>query len=561
MRYTALATTGNHPTPNPVLDLTQPILVDMLVLPVNQTNAHSLGVVSYATAYHITNCYGGSATFGATVTPPANTSPSYTYAWKKNGTTIPGATGSSLTTNNVNAAAAGTYSVVISDGTTSTTLNYLLTVEVPATITLQPGDPTLGLPVGSEWDFQVNASVPDDCPCANNPALTYQWTVNGTNIAGATDTSLSLPNLQVSNSGFYAVVISNTCNGGTVTSTNVQIAVYDPNVTAATACGTGLLGLYWTNETSANAFTGSPTWTNTDATIDFDWTTGGPFPPPFDSATNTFVIRWFGQIQAPYDGQTYTFFVKSDDGARLWVNGQLLIDKWVAQSATEWSGSIVLSTNAPVDIVLEYFENTGSASVMLSWSSASVYKNIIQQSQFCAALSTDPVPPITTLTSPANNASVTLGSPVTLTAAVNPETSAISKVEFYSNGTNLIGTALVSPYTQSWTPGAAGSYNITARTYYNGSSTLNTPISKLTVNTAALAATASKIAQGPGSNYTISYSSGQAVNYVLLSSTDVGAPLSSWTPVATNSGSLSISNFVVTPSGGAKFYRVTSRNY
>ena len=59
----------------------------------------------------------------------------------------------------------------------------------------------------------------------------------------------------------------------------------------------------------------------------------------------------------------------------------------------------------------------------------------------------------------------------------------------------------------------------------------------------------------------IGYASGQAVNYVLLRSTVVTAPLSSWTPIATNSGSLSVSNFVVSPSGSVNYYRVTSRNY
>jgi hypothetical protein len=37
--------------------------------------------------------------------------------------------------------------------------------------------------------------------------------------------------------------------------------------------------------------------------------------------------------------------------------------------------------------------------------------------------------------------------------------------------------------------------------------------------------------------------------------------MSTWTPVATNSGTLSSSNFVVTPSGARTFYRVSSRSY
>ena len=84
---------------------------------------------------------------------------------------------------------------------------------------------------------------------------------------------------------------------------------------------------------------------------------------------------------------------------------------------------------------------------------------------------------------------------------------------------------------------------------------------ELSVKSAAvgLGATTSSISAGPGSNYTIKYSGGQAVNYVLLKSVAANAAMSTWTPVATNSGTLSSSNFVVTPSGTRTFYRVNSR--
>jgi hypothetical protein len=85
---------------------------------------------------------------------------------------------------------------------------------------------------------------------------------------------------------------------------------------------------------------------------------------------------------------------------------------------------------------------------------------------------------------------------------------------------------------------------------------------ELSVKSAAVAsgATTSSISAGPGSNYTIKYSGGQAINYVLLKSVAANAAMSTWTPVATNSGTLSTSNFVVTPSGARTFYRVSSRS-
>jgi type IV pilus assembly protein PilY1 len=57
--------------------------------------------------------------------------------------------------------------------------------------------------------------------------------------------------------------------------------------------------------------------------------------------SDNFTVRWLGQVEARWDGE-YTFYVRSDDGARLWIAGQLLVDKWQDQSATEWPGTITL---------------------------------------------------------------------------------------------------------------------------------------------------------------------------------------------------------------------------
>jgi hypothetical protein len=85
---------------------------------------------------------------------------------------------------------------------------------------------------------------------------------------------------------------------------------------------------------------------------------------------------------------------------------------------------------------------------------------------------------------------------------------------------------------------------------------------ELSLKSSAVSQVAStvRIAPGPGCNYTINYSGGQAINYVLLKSVAANAAMSTWTPVATNSGSLSSSNFVVAPSGARTFYRVSSRS-
>jgi hypothetical protein len=69
--------------------------------------------------------------------------------------------------------------------------------------------------------------------------------------------------------------------------------------------------------------------------------------------------------------------VLSDDGARLWVNDQLLIDKWQSQGATDWTNAIALQANTRYNIKLEYLQNGGKAQAHLSWYSASQPKEII----------------------------------------------------------------------------------------------------------------------------------------------------------------------------------------
>jgi hypothetical protein len=91
-------------------------------------------------------------------------------------------------------------------------------------------------------------------------------------------------------------------------------------------------------------------------------------------------VLWTGAVQPQFE-ETYTFYTTTDDGVRLWVNGQLLVDKWVDQAAIEWSGTIALHAGQKYPITMEYYENGGAASATLAWSSPSTAKSIVPQSQ------------------------------------------------------------------------------------------------------------------------------------------------------------------------------------
>lgn len=146
---------------------------------------------------------------------------------------------------------------------------------------------------------------------------------------------------------------------------------------APTGNGNGLKGEYY----SGRDFN-SLKRTRTDATVDFDWGTQAPIEA---LSPDVFTIRWTGQIQ-PRFSETYTFFTSSDDGIRLWVNGQKLIDNWTEHSATENFATIDLQAGQKYDIKLEYFEQQGLAVSKLLWSSSTQMKEIVPQSQLFSIL-------------------------------------------------------------------------------------------------------------------------------------------------------------------------------
>ncbi|PWJ59675.1 putative secreted protein (Por secretion system target) [Dyadobacter jejuensis] len=126
-----------------------------------------------------------------------------------------------------------------------------------------------------------------------------------------------------------------------------------------TGGGTGLTGNYFNNQ----SLNGSPNLTRIDETVNFAW--GGDGPGSSIGFDN-FSVRWEGQVEAPYSGNI-TFKTNNDDGTRLWVNGQLLIDNWVDQGPTWKNGIISLTSGQKYNIKMEYYENGGGAQAQLFW--------------------------------------------------------------------------------------------------------------------------------------------------------------------------------------------------
>ncbi len=134
----------------------------------------------------------------------------------------------------------------------------------------------------------------------------------------------------------------------------------------------GLTATYFNN----SDFTGT-TFSRVDAFVNFNWGSRSPHPT---IASDTFSVRWTGSIEPLVTG-SHTFFTTSDDGVRLWVNGQLVINNWTRHAPTVNSGRIDLVAGQRYDIRMEYFEHSGGAIARLEWQAAGVPRQVIPTNQ------------------------------------------------------------------------------------------------------------------------------------------------------------------------------------
>lgn len=95
--------------------------------------------------------------------------------------------------------------------------------------------------------------------------------------------------------------------------------------------------------------------------LDFDWGNGSPDP---DIDADTFAGYWLGSFQ--FAAGTYTFSATADDGVRVIVDGQVIIDAFFDQGPTLYQATKTLSAGYH-QIEVEYYENGGGAVMKLSW--------------------------------------------------------------------------------------------------------------------------------------------------------------------------------------------------
>lgn len=117
------------------------------------------------------------------------------------------------------------------------------------------------------------------------------------------------------------------------------------------------LAQYWNGIDLA----GAPAVQRIEASINHNWGTGSPDP---GIQSDFFSARWTGSFNLP--AGTYRLRARSDDGIRVRLNNQLVINDWSLHAVTEHTTDVQLAAGLHT-FVVEYFEYQGEAVAAFWW--------------------------------------------------------------------------------------------------------------------------------------------------------------------------------------------------
>jgi PA14 domain/Domain of unknown function (DUF5011)/Bacterial Ig domain/Secretion system C-terminal sorting domain len=372
-------------------------------------NVNATPTATIAAAGSTTACPGSAVTLNATGNTNGGTLQQ--YQWMKNNSPVPGANAASYP-----ATSTGSYSVMISNtngcSTTSNTINVTIidvTPPVPNVATLPAitaeCSATVTAPTATDnCTGTITATTTDPVNYSAQGNYTIKWTYNDGNgnaaiqfqsveIRDVTPPSVTCPapqtillgatcaatipdyrNLLVTSDNCVgAISIVQTPAAGTIVngsqsiqvnfvvtdavgnSSNCSMTVSVTDVTPPTLGGAvgSITANYYTG-TNFNSFK----YAETVSSIGNNW--GGGSPNPGVLGNDFYSIRYTSQFTAPVSG-VYNFRTLTDDGVRLYVNNQLIINAWGVFPPTNFYGSISLTAGQSVPVSMEYFENGGGA--------------------------------------------------------------------------------------------------------------------------------------------------------------------------------------------------------
>lgn len=162
-----------------------------------------------------------------------------------------------------------------------------------------------------------------------------------------------------------------------IPSSNLSYQCFDP---PPKPCDSGeaetnaLSGTYYDQNGSARAYFTGNTETRLDTTVNFNWGNG---PAIAGFGSDDFSVIWTGEIETLSAGN-YQFSTRSDDGVRLYIDGNLVINNWSDHAPRrDTSAFINLPANTRVDVRMEFYERGGGAVAELEWAGPGFSREII----------------------------------------------------------------------------------------------------------------------------------------------------------------------------------------
>jgi hypothetical protein len=187
-------------------------------------------------------------------------------------------------------------------------------------------------------------------------------------------------------------------------------------------------------------------------------------------------------VTAPTAGATVKI------GAPMTLQASASVSNGTVSRVDYWSGNLKLGSSTTSPYTVNWTPTSAYIGTFSFYAVATSNANLTSSSNTVSVNIISDVPPTISLSSPANNATYTTGSNITLSASATPGDYPIQRVEFYQGG-NLLGSASASPYTYTWPNVAAGSYTFTAKAITQGSSTTSSPVSVSVVTPPPVAVT------------------------------------------------------------------------
>ena len=113
-------------------------------------------------------------------------------------------------------------------------------------------------------------------------------------------------------------------------------------------------------------------YVQTDPTIDFDW---GGWSPDANTqlAQDNFTVRWVGRLYTNYS-TTYTFYIDSDDGGEIWLDGKIIYNEWKPAHPMQ---AILYLAQGYHDIRIDYGDASGDAKMVFEWAYQAVAKETV----------------------------------------------------------------------------------------------------------------------------------------------------------------------------------------